>query len=175
MNSDNPMREVMVEKVVINIGVGEGGEKLKKAERVIEILTGKKPIETKARQTIRDFNIRKRQPIGTKVTLRKKEAEDFLNRALWVKNYKLPEYSFDETGSLSFGIKDYTSFQGVKYDPEIGIFGMDISVTFKRRGGYRVKYRKINTRQIPKRHRVTREEAMEFMKKRFNIEIVGVK
>ncbi len=175
MNNENTMREVVIEKVVINIGVGEGGEKLKKAERVIEILTGKKPVETKARQTIRDFNIRKKQPIGTKVTLRKKDAEDFLNRALWVKNYKLPEYSFDSTGSMSFGIKDYTGFQGIKYDPEIGIFGMDINVTFERRGGSRVKYRRVNRKDLPKRHRVKREEAMEFMKKRFNIEIVGVK
>ncbi len=147
MNSNNPTREVTIEKVVINIGVGEGGEKLEKAKKVIEILTGKKPVQTIAKKTVRDFNIRKRQPIGTKVTLRKKDAEDFLRRALWVKNFKLPQYSFDETGSLSFGIRDYTSFEGIKYDPEIGIFGMDISVSFRRRCGHRVTARLVKERK----------------------------
>lgn len=175
MNSENPMRDIVIDKVVINIGVGEGGEKLKKAEKVIEILTGRKPVETIAKSTIRDFNIRKRQPIGTKVTLRKKEAEDFLRRALWVKNFKLPQYSFDIYGNLSFGIKDYTSLENIKYDPEIGIFGFDVSVKFKRRGGTRVQEREISSRKIPARHRVTREEVMEFMKKNFGLEILEVK
>ncbi|MGC8565404.1 MAG: 50S ribosomal protein L5 [Thermoplasmata archaeon] len=175
MNNENPMRNIVIEKVVINIGVGEGGEKLKKAEKVIEILTGRKPVETISKNTIRDFNIRKRQPIGTKVTLRKKDAEEFLKRALWVKNFKLPQYSFDENGNLSFGIRDYTSFENVKYDPDIGIFGFDVNVKFKRKGGYRVQNREINSRSIPKRHRVKKEEVIEFMKKNFGIEILEVK
>ncbi|MCI4434144.1 MAG: 50S ribosomal protein L5 [Thermoplasmata archaeon] len=175
MKSENPTREVTLDKVVINIGVGEGGEKLEKAMKVIEILTGRKPVKTIAKKTIRDFNIRKRQPIGTKVTLRKGDAENFLKRALWVKNFKLPQYSFDETGSLSFGIRDYTSFEGIKYDPEIGIFGMDINVNFKRRCGERVSRRTVNRKKLPKRQRVSREEAMEYMKKKFGIEILEVK
>ncbi len=165
----------MIEKVVINIGVGEGGEKLKKAERVIEILTGKKAVETLSNSTIRDFNIRKKQPIGTKVTLRKKGAEEFLKKALWVKNSKLPQYSFDKNGNLSFGIKDYTSFPNIKYDPEIGIFGFDVSVKFKRKGGQRVQEREIGFRKIPARHRIKKEEVIEFMKKNFGIEILEVK
>ncbi len=175
MNKENPTRQVTIEKVVINIGVGEGGEKLEKAKKVLEILTGKKPVQTLAKKTIRDFNIRKRQPIGTKVTLRKNDAENFLRRALWVKNFKLPQYSFDATGSLNFGIRDYTSFEGIKYDPEIGIFGMDISVSFKRKCGSRISKRVVNRRRIPLKERVSRKEAMEFMKKNFGIEILEVK
>ncbi|MGC8619722.1 MAG: 50S ribosomal protein L5 [Thermoplasmata archaeon] len=175
MNSENPMREIVIDKVVINIGVGEGGEKLKKAEKVIEILTGRKPVETIAKTTIRDFNIRKRQPIGTKVTLRKRDAEEFLKKALWVKNSKLPQYSFDVNGNLSFGIRDYTSFPNVKYDPEIGIFGFDVNVKFKRKGGQRVQEREIGFKKIPQRHRIKREEVIEFMKKNFGIEILEVK
>ncbi len=175
MNSNNPMREIIIEKVVINIGVGEAGERLEKAKKVLNLLTGKKPTETKARKTIRDFSIRKGQSIGCMVTLRKKDAEEFLRRALWVKNFKIPEYSFDDFGNLNFGIKDYTNFQNIKYDPEIGIFGFDVSVRVKRKGGYRVMHRRIRRSKIPMRHRVTKEESMEFFRKNFNLEILEVK
>ncbi len=171
---NNPMRRIVIDKVVINIGVGEGGEKLRKAEKVIDILTGGvKPMHMKAKKTIRDFNIRKGLPIGLKVTLRGKKAEDFLNRALWVRDYKVPNYSFDAQGNLNFGISDYTEFEGVKYDPDIGIFGMDISVVF-RRPGYRVARRRIKRAKVPMRHRVTREEAMQFMRDNFNLNILEV-
>jgi len=169
----NPMREVLLDKVVINISVGEGGEKLRKAEKVIEILTKRKPVHMKAKKTIRDFGIRKGLPIALKVTLRGKEAEDFLRRALWVKGFKVPNYSFDSQGNLNFGISDYTEFEGVKYDPDIGIFGMDVNVVFKRRG-YRVERRRIKMAKLPAKHRVSREEAMNFMRERFNLEILEV-
>ena len=169
----NPMREVLLDKVVINISVGEGGEKLRKAEKVIEILTKRKPVHLKAKKTIRDFGIRKGLPIALKVTLRGKEAEDFLRRALWVKGFKVPNYSFDSQGNLNFGISDYTEFEGVKYDPDIGIFGMDVNVVFKRRG-YRVERRRIKRAKLPEKHRVSREEAMNFMRERFNLEILEV-
>ncbi len=170
----NPMRDIVIDKVVINIGVGEGGEKLRRAAKVIELLTGRKPVQTEAKKTIRDFNIRKGLPIGLKVTLRGKEAEDFLRRALWVKDFKVANYSFDATGNLNFGISDYTDFEGMKYDPDIGIFGMDISVVFKRRGGYRVARRRIARRKIPARHKVTREETMQYMREKFNLNILEV-
>ena len=170
---ENPMRELLLDKIVINIGVGEGGEKLRKAEKVIKILTNREPTHLKAKKTIRDFSIRKGLPIAIKVTLRGKEAEDFLRKALWVKGFKVPNYSFDSQGNLNFGISDYTEFEGVKYDPDIGIFGMDINVVFKRRG-YRVMRRRIKRTRIPTRHRITREEAMNFMRKKFNLEILEV-
>ncbi|HHO57213.1 MAG TPA: 50S ribosomal protein L5 [Thermoplasmatales archaeon] len=169
--SNNPMREIKIEKVVVNIGVGEGGERLRKAEKVVEMITGKKPVQTISKGTNRDFGIRKGMPIGCKVTLRKKDAEEFLKKALWVRNNKLPEWSFDEEGNFSFGITEHTDFEGMKYDPEIGIFGMDICVTLER-NGYRIKRRKLRKTKIPHRHRITREEAMEFMKSKFNVEVV---
>ncbi len=169
----NPMRRIEIDKVVINIGVGEAGEKLRRAEKVIEILTGAKPMHMKAKKTIRDFNIRKGLPIALKVTLRGPKAEDFLRRALWVRDFKVPNYSFDSQGNLNFGIADYTDFEGVKYDPEIGIFGMDISVVFKR-PGYRVARRRLKRAKVPARHRVTREEAMQFMREKFNLNILEV-
>jgi len=170
---NNPMRRIMIDKVVINIGVGEAGEKLRRAERVIDILTGAKPVQLKSQKTIRDFNIRKGQPIAVKVTLRGKSAEDFLKRALWVRDNKVANYSFDAQGNLNFGISDYTEFEGVKYDPEIGIFGMDVNVVFKR-PGYRVARRRLKRAKVPQRHRITREEAMQFMRDNFNLNILEV-
>lgn len=163
--------EPRIAKVTINIGVGEAGERLEKATKVIERLTGRKPVKTIAKRTNKDFGIRRGMPIGCKVTLRKKEAEEFLKNALRIINNKIPSYSFDDDGNFSFGIPDYTLFPDQKYDPEIGIFGMDICVTLERIG-YRIKHRKIRRRKIPAKHRVTREEAMEFMKKKFGVEVI---
>ncbi len=163
--------EPRVAKVTINIGVGEAGERLEKAEKVLEMLTGRKPVKTIAKRTNKEFGIRKGMPIGCKVTLRKKEAEEFLKKAFGILNNKIPSYSFDDEGNFSFGIPDYTLFPDQKYDPEIGIFGMDICVTLERIG-YRIKHRKIRRRKIPAKHRIKREEAMEFVKKRFNVEVI---
>ena len=110
-------------------------------------------------------------PIGCKVTLRKDPAEQFLKDALWVKENRITGYSFDKEGNFSFGIPDYTDFSGMKYDPEIGIFGMDISVTMKRRG-YRISKRKLNRRKVPNKNRITPKDVKEFVKSRFNVEVV---
>lgn len=169
--SDNPNRKVDIQKVVAHISSGESGDKLKKAERVLVVLTTKKPMRTIAKATIRDWGLRKGMQIGCKVTLRKKSAEDFLKRALWVRNFKLLEESFDERGNVSFGIPDYTGFEGVKYDPDIGIFGLDICVTLRRKGS-RVALRKHVPSKMDKRQYVTKGEAVKFFKAKFNVEVI---
>jgi len=160
-----------IAKITVNIGVGEAGEKLKKAETVLQKLTGQKPIQTLSKVTNKDWAIRKRMSIGCKVTLRKKNADKFLSEALKTKDNKIAEYSFDDQGNFSFGIPDYTLFEGQKYDPNIGIFGMDISITMEK-PGYRIKNRHIDKRKIPSRHQVTREETINFIKDAFNVEVV---
>ncbi|MFP4000941.1 MAG: 50S ribosomal protein L5 [Thermoplasmata archaeon] len=170
MNYDNPMRKPRLIKCVINIGVGEGGEKLRKAFNVLEMLTGQQPIETTAKTTNAEFGIREGQPIGCKVTLRKKRAYDFLKKAFWVKENQLPLNSFDDHGNLNFGINDYTDFEEAAYDPEIGVFGMDISVEIGR-NGQRVKHRRKQPKSIPEEHRMTKEEAVEFMENAFDLEV----
>ncbi len=167
----NPMMEPGIDKVVVNIGVGEGGEKLVKAERVLMMITKQKAVRTISRTTNKDLGIRWGMPIGCKVTIRKRAAEEFLKTTLWVKENKLTSYSFDHEGNFSFGISDYTDFPGQKYNPEIGIFGMDISVVMTR-AGKRVSQRVRARRAIPRAHRLTAQEVMDFLRKRFNVEVV---
>ncbi|MBR1973067.1 MAG: 50S ribosomal protein L5 [Candidatus Methanomethylophilaceae archaeon] len=167
----NAMRNLHVEKVVVNIGVGEAGERLVKAEKVLEMVTGQTPVETISKTVNRDLGIRVGMPLGCKVTLRGEAAEDFIRKALVIREMRVPEYSFDKEGNMSFGISDYTDFEGMKYDPEIGIFGMDINVVL-RRAGNRVIQRALLKRRIPKSHRVDREEAIQYMKDNFEVEVI---
>ncbi len=165
------MRQLSVDKVVVNIGVGEAGERLVKAEKVLEMVTGQKPVETISKTVNRDLGIRVGMPLGCKVTLRGETAEEFIRKALSIREHRVPEYSFDKEGNMSFGISDYTDFEGMKYDPEIGIFGMDISVVL-RRPGNRITQRALLKRRVPKKHRVDRDEAIQYMKDKFEVEVV---
>jgi len=167
----NSMREIRLEKAVVNIGVGEAGERLIKAEKVLKMVTGKKPIRTVAKTTNRDFGIREGMQIGCKVTLRGDEAMEFVKKALNIRDNKIANYSFDPAGNFSFGIQDYTDFPGMKYDPEIGIFGLDVSAALSR-PGKRVRQRRILRARIPKHQKLTRKEGIEFVKAKFGAEVV---
>ncbi|AGI48303.1 LSU ribosomal protein L5P [Thermoplasmatales archaeon BRNA1] len=171
-NDANPLRALRIEKVTVNIGVGEAGEKLVKAMKVLEMVTGQKPVQTISKTVNRDLGIRVGMPLGCKVTLRGEIAEDFLKRALIIRENRVYSYSFDKEGNMSFGISDYTDFDGMKYDPEIGIFGMDVNVVVRRTGGTRVERRALQARRIPKEHRVLRDEAIEFMKSKYSVQVI---
>lgn len=160
-----------IEKITINVGVGEAGERLNKAETVLKGLTGRKSIQTLSRTTNKDWGLRKRMPIGCKVTLRGKDANEFLKEALSTRENKIADYSFDNQGNLSFGVPDHTLFKDQKYDPKIGIFGMDINITMKK-PGYRIKKRRIEPKHIPNRHRVTKDQTIKFFQEQFNVEVI---
>ncbi|MDR1404315.1 MAG: 50S ribosomal protein L5 [Candidatus Methanoplasma sp.] len=167
----NATRQIHVDKVTVNIGVGEAGERLVKAQKVLEMVTGQKSVQTISKNVNRDLGIRVGMPLGCKVTLRGDTAEEFLQKSLPIRERKIYEYSFDREGNMSFGISDYTDFEGMKYDPEIGIFGMDISVVLRRTGN-RITQRALLRRRIPKSHRVGRGEAIQYMKENYDIEVV---
>ena len=171
MNKDNIMRRPRIIKCVVSIGVGEGGEKLQRAKQVLEMLTGQRPVETISKTINADLGIRKGQAIGCKVTLRKKAAYEFLKKAFWVNNNSVWEDSFDRYGNLGFGITDYTDFEGMSYDPKIGIFGMDISVEVSRKGE-RIKNRKNQKKKIPEKHKLTHEEGVKFIEKAFGLKVM---
>ena len=168
----NPMKKIRLEKVTVNIGVGEAGERLQKAYQLLQELTGVKPVYTKAKKTIREFGVRKGSPIGVKVTLRGEKAIEFLNKALAAVGHRLKASSIDNYGNVGFGIAEHVLIPGTRYDPEIGIFGMDVVMTFTR-PGFRVERRKIKNTHIPKRHRmINKEEVMEYLKQNFNVTFV---
>lgn len=168
----NTMQEVLIDKVVVNIGVGQTGDRLTKAMKVIEMITERKPAATAARKSVREFNVRPGMTIGTKVTLRKESASVFLKKAFYAKDFKIATYSFDKQGNAYFGIPDYTEFEGQKYDPDIGIFGMDVAIVFKRRGGYRIARRNRQKKSVPNSIRVTKDEAMKFLDEKFGVKTV---
>jgi len=168
---ENPMLKPRIEKVVVNIGVGKSGEPLEKASKVLKELTGQTPCKRKAKKTIRDFGIRRGEPIACMVTLRKQKAIEFLKKVLHVVDYKLPKSCFDRHGNFTFGIKEHIEIPGVKYDPEIGIFGMDVCVSLSR-PGWRVKYRQRARSKVGSKHALTPEEAMVFVKDTLEVEIV---
>ncbi len=167
----NLMLKPKIRKVTVNIAVGKSGEPLEKAGKVLEQLTGQKPVKQKAKKTIRDFGIRKGEPISCIVTLRKGKTVEFLKKALQAVDNRLSKSCFDETGNFSFGIKEHIEIPGTRYFPELGIFGMDVSVNMGR-AGYRVKERKRAKSNIGARHLLTPEEAMVFVKDTLGVEIV---
>jgi large subunit ribosomal protein L5 len=165
------MTEIKVGKVVLNIGVGRSGEAIERARRVIQDLTDQKPSSRPAKNSIRDFGVHKGEPIGVVVTLRGEKAIEILKLLLRAKENKVPSTAFDDYGNVSFGIKEHIEIPGVRYSPEIGIFGLNVSVVLEK-PGYRVARRNRARSKIGKSQRVGRDEAFSFFKKTFGTEAV---
>nr|WP_231434470.1 50S ribosomal protein L5 [Candidatus Nanopusillus massiliensis] len=130
-----------------------------------------KPVRRKAKKRVQAWGIRPGLEIGVKLKIRGKKAEETLKWLLKAVNNTLKESQFDKYGNFGFGIKEYVWIPGMKYDPSIGIYGMDVIVTV-RRPGYRVMYRRIKRSRIPERHRTTKEEVIEYLKNNFGANIV---
>ncbi len=169
---ENPMRTLRIGKVTVNIGVGKSGEPLEKAKKVLMEIAEQKPCPRRSRRTIKDWGVRKGEPIGCMVSLRGEKAKEFLKRALEAVGNKLRESSFDGLGNISFGIKEHIEIPGTKYIPELGIFGMDVTVTLER-SGYRVKRRALRLSKVGKGHLITGDEAKRFIVENFRAQIVG--
>src|SRR5512139_1551013 len=167
----NEMLEPRIDKVVVHVGVGESGQRLVNAETILKAITHQTPVRSIAKKTLPTFGIKKREPIGAKLTLRGKAAEDFLILALKAAGNVLHKTQFDEQGNFSFGIEEHTDFPGMKYDPEIGIFGMDVSVALKR-PGYRISQRRIAKRKLPAKQRLNKADTIVYLQKRFGVEIL---
>ena len=169
--ASSSVRRVRIGKLVLNIGVGRSGEAIERARRVIEDLVHQKASSTKAKKSIRDFGIHKGEPIGMMVTVRGSKSTDVLKLLLQARENHLPGSAFDDFGNCSFGIKEHIEIPGVRYSPDIGIFGMNVSVVLERLG-YRVARRNRSPSKIGKSHRVGKDEAMEFFKENFGVSIV---
>jgi len=132
--TESPMKKISLDKIVLNMGVGKSGDAIEIAKRALEQISGKKSCARNARETQRDWGIRKGEPIGVSVTVRGENAITLLKRLLEAKGDIVKGKSFDNFGNYSFGINEHIDIPGVKYEPQIGILGLGISIALSRPG-----------------------------------------
>jgi large subunit ribosomal protein L5 len=133
----NPMQVPVIEKIVINMGIGEGVADRRKVDGAaadLGLIAGQKAVITSARKSIATFKVRTGQPIGCKVTLRKTRMYEFLDRLITIALPRVRDFrglspkSFDGRGNYTLGIKEHIIFPEIDYDKAADIWGMDITV-----------------------------------------------
>lgn len=168
---ENQMKKITVSKVVLNMGVGKSGEPIEQAKRALQQIAGQKPNPRNAKATQRDWGVHKGEPIGVAVTLRRQPAIDLIKRLFAAKGNQINGSSFDDFGNLSFGIGEHIDIPGVKYDPTVGILGLNISIALQR-PGFNIRVRSKHKASVGGHHRITRDEAKAFLTKEFGIQVV---
>ena len=166
----NKMKEIRIEKVTLNIGAGKDQKVLEKGIKLLTNLTGIAPIKTITNKRLQAWGLRPGLPVGCKLTLRGEEAEKIIPRLIYAKDNILAEACFDDHGNISFGLPEYMDIKDAKYDPEIGMMGLQASITLTR-AGFRIKNRKIRVAKISPKHQIKQQEAMSFMKEKYSVKI----
>lgn len=164
------MKEVSVEKITLNIGAGRDENKLQRGVELLEKITGVEPVKTYTDKKVPGWNLRPGLPVGCKITLRDEKAVEVLEKLLEAVDNELSERQFDSQGNFSFGVDEYISIPGVEYDQDIKMMGLEVAVTLER-PGYRVKDRKTKDKKLSDEHKISPEEAMDFMTEEFGISI----
>ncbi|MFW6286129.1 MAG: 50S ribosomal protein L5 [Nanoarchaeota archaeon] len=167
----NKMKEVLLDKLTVNMCVGNDKIGMQKAEKLIKKITGKTPTKNTAKRRLAAWQIRVGLPIGYKVTLRGNEAKNFLKWILESKGKNFKGSSIDRNGNFSIGFSEYLDLNGMKYDADIGILGFEVMVTFAR-PGYRIKKRLMRPNKVPQRHRISKDEVLDYMIDNFGVSII---
>jgi len=154
------MKEIRVEKIVLNMGTSPEPDDAKKAVTLLEAIAGAKPVVTHSRKRIAGWKIRLGIPLGAKVTIRGAKAEILLKRLLHSVDFVLRKKQFTENG-FSFGVKEYIDIEDMKYDPKLGMLGLDVCVTLAR-PGFRVKARRLLRSKVGRKHIVTKDDAIQY-------------
>ena len=152
------------------MGGGKSGDVIEIASRALEQISGKKPSARNAKETQRDWGVRKGEPIGVAVTIRGDDAKALLKRLLEAKGNTVNGRSFDNFGNYSFGIREHIDIPDVKYEPSIGILGLGISVTLTR-PGYGIRTRSKHKASVGKTHIITSQEAKDYLVKEFGVTV----
>lgn len=170
-NKESSMRKIRLDKIVLNMGVGKSGEAIEVAKKAMDQITGKKSCSRDAKATQRDWGVRKGEPIGVAVTVRGDVAATLLKKLFDAIGNKVKGKSFDNFGNLSFGIKEHIDIPGIKYDPQIGILGLEAAISLTR-PGFSIRVRSRHKASIGKKHKISRDEAIEFLTREFGVAVV---
>ena len=168
--TENVMRAINLEKVVLNMGVGKSGDAIETAKKALDQISGKKSCNRSAKKAHRDWGVRKGEPIGASVTVRGDDAKILLKKLFEAKGNTVNGKSIDMEGNLSFGILEHIDIPGIKYDPKIGILGLNITVNLSR-PGYSIKVRSKHKAKIGKHHKITPDEAKDYLAKEFGVNV----
>ena len=152
------------------MGLGKSGDAVEIAKKALQQISGKKVNERPAKKANRDWGIRKGESIGAAVTIRGNDAKELLKRLFEAKGNQVKGHSFDNTGNVSFGILEHIDIPGIKYDPKIGILGLNVTIRLTR-PGFSITVRSKRKARVGKDHKITPDDAKAYLTKEFGISV----
>ena len=152
------------------MGVGKSGDSIETAKKALDQISGKKSNSRNAKKPQRDWGVRKNEAIGVAVTVRSNDAKELLKKLFEAKGNGVKGKSFDKDGNLSFGILEHIDIPGIKYDPKIGILGLNVTVNLTR-PGFNIRLRSKHKAKVGKTHKITANEAKDYLTKEFGVNV----